>query len=67
MKGNIISSVAEEPLYSFPHSFQTVVGLFVSHPSFSVEFDKEMFPLEAQLTDLGPAEGIDLCVSLIMV
>lgn len=42
-------------------------GLFVSHPSLSVEFDQEMFPLEAQLSDLGPAEGIDLCVSLITV
>lgn len=42
-------------------------GSFVSHPSLSVEFDEEMFPLEAQLSDLGPAEGIDLCVSLILV
>ncbi len=42
-------------------------GLFVSHPSLNVEFDEEMFPLEAQLSDLRPAEGIDLCVSLIMV
>lgn len=70
MKRNITSSVAEELLNSFPPSFQTVVvmeGLFVSHPSFSVEFDKEIFPLEAQLTDLCPAEGIDLCVSLITV
>lgn len=39
----------------------------MSHPSLSVEFDEEMFSLEAQLSDLGPAEGIDLCVSLIAV
>lgn len=39
----------------------------MSHPSLSVEFEKEMFLLEAQFTDLGPAEGIDLCISLIVV
>jgi len=29
-----------------------------------VEFDQEPFPLEAQLANLGPVEGIDLGVSL---
>lgn len=29
-----------------------------------MELNKESFPLEAQLSDLGPVEGIDFCVAL---
>lgn len=35
-----------------------------AHPNFVVQFDEEMFALEAQLADLGPAERVDFGVSL---
>lgn len=34
------------------------------YSNFVVQFDEEMFALEAQLADLGPAKGVDFCVSL---
>lgn len=36
-----------------------------SHPNFVVQFDEEMFALEAQLSNLCPAEGVDFGVSLL--
>lgn len=35
-----------------------------AHPDFVVQFDEEVFALEAQLADLGPAERVDFGVSL---
>lgn len=35
-----------------------------AHPNFVMQFDEEMFALEAQLADLGPAERVDFGVSL---
>lgn len=34
------------------------------YSNFVVQFDEEIFALEAQLADLGPAKGVDFCVSL---
>lgn len=29
-----------------------------------MELDQKVLPLEAQLADLGPVEGVDLCIAL---
>lgn len=34
------------------------------HSNFVVQFDEEMFALEAQLANLRPAKGVDFGVSL---
>lgn len=46
--------------------FPTLTSLYYSrsYTDLWVELNKESFPLEAQLTDLGPVEGIDFRVTL---
>lgn len=34
------------------------------YPHFVMEFDEEVFPLEAELSDVGPTESVDFSVPL---